>query len=113
MATADIFGRSSVILVGMWGWEGEDTLVVDNYLNKIRRNLEANPQVAFVGWDREARRAYQIKGRAEILKEGPIYEKGHKRAASRERPLPGKAVVVAVEEVYEAMVGESAGDRIV
>ena len=114
MATADISGRPNVILVGMWWWEGEDTLVVvDNYLNKTRRNLEANPQVAFVGWDRETRRAYQIKGHVEILEEGPLYEKGHKRAAGKERPLPGKAVVVAaVEEIYEAMSGESAGDRI-
>ena len=115
MATADISGRPNVILVRMWWWEGEDTLVVvDNYLNKTRRNLEANPHVAFVGWDKEARRSYQIKDRAEILKDGPIYEKGHKRAANREHPLPGKAVVVvAVKEVYEAMAGESAGDRIV
>jgi predicted pyridoxine 5'-phosphate oxidase superfamily flavin-nucleotide-binding protein len=93
--------------VGIW-WEGEDTLVVvDNYLNKTGRNLEANSQVAFVGWDGETRRNYRINGRAEILKEGPIYEKGHKRAAGRERPLPGKAVVVAVEEVFEAMGGRA------
>jgi hypothetical protein len=46
--------------------------------------------------------------------ESPIYEKEYKRAASRERPLPRKVVViVAVEEVFEATGGESAGDRIV
>lgn len=98
MATADASGKQNVILVGMW-WEDDETLVVvDNFLNKTMRNLEANPRVAFVGWDRDARKPFQFNGRVEVQSEGPLYEKGHEKATKRERPLPGRAVVVKVEE---------------
>jgi len=74
----------------------------------------ANPQISAVGWNREGRGCYQIKGAAELKSDGPIYEKGHKMATGRERPLPGKAVaVIKVEEVYQASGGSTAGDRIV
>jgi len=94
LATADASGKPNVILVGMWWWEDDETLVVvNNYLNKTWANLNANPQVK---------------------SEGSIYEKGYKMATNRERPLPGKAVVVInVEEVYQASGGPTAGDRIV
>ena len=114
MATADPSGKPNVILVGMWWWEDEETLVVvNNYLNKTLKNLETNPHVAFVGRDREKLKCYQIKCSAEIRDEGPLYEKGHEMATGRERPLPGKAVVVLkVEEVYQALGGPGSGDRI-
>ncbi len=115
LATADASGKPNVILVGMWWWEDDETLVVvNNYLNKTWANLNANPQVSAVGWNREGRGCYQIKGTAELKSEGSIYEKGYKMATNRERPLPGKAVVVInVEEVYQASGGSTAGDRIV
>ena len=114
MATADPSGKPNVILVGMWWWEDDETMVVvDNFLNKTRANLEANPQVSFVGNDGEERRCFQIKCSSEIQEAGPLYEKGRKMATDRERPLPGKAVVVLkVEEVYQARGGPGAGDRI-
>ena len=114
MATADPSGKPNVILVGMWWWEDDETLVVvNNFLNKTLANVEANPQVAFVGRDSEDRKCFQIKCSAEIRDEGPLYEKGHEMATGRERPLPGKAVVVLkVEEVYQAQGGADAGDRI-
>lgn len=114
MATADPSGKQNVILVGMWWGEDDETLVVvDNFLNKTMRNLEANPRVAFVGWDRDARMSFQFKGRVEVQSEGPLYEKGYEKATNRERPLPGRAVVVVkVEEVYQARGGPGAGDRV-
>jgi len=114
MATTDLTGKPNVILVGMWWWEDDETLVVvNNYLNKTLKNLEANPQVAFVGRDGESRKCFQIKCSAEIRDEGPLYEKGHEMATGREHPLPGKAVVVLkVDEIYQAQGGPGSGDRI-
>ncbi len=114
MATADLTGKPNVILVGMWWWEDEEILVVvNNFLKKTLANVEANPQVAFVGRDSENRKCFQIKCSAEIQDEGPLYEKGHKMATGRERPLPGKAVVVLkVDEIYQAQGGPGSGDRI-
>jgi len=115
IATSDSTRKPNVILVGMWWWEDDETMVVvNNYLNKTWANLNANPQLASVGRNPESRVCYQVKGKAELKSEGPIYEKGHKMATDRERPLPGKAVVVIkVEEVYQASGGPDAGDRIV
>jgi len=114
MATANAAGKPNVILVGMWWWEDDETLVVvNNFLNKTYSNLESNPQVSFVGWDREARKCFQVKGTVELQSEGPIYEKGHKMATERNHPLPGKSVVVVkVEEIYQASAGKGAGDRL-
>ena len=115
LATSDASGKPNVILVGMWWWEDDETMVVvNNYLNKTWANLNANPQVASVGLNPESRGCYQIKGKAELTSEGPLYEKGHEMATGRGRPLPGKAVVIIkVEEVYQAAGGAGAGDRIV
>lgn len=114
LATADPSGKPNVILVGMWWGEDDETLVVvNNFLNKTMRNQEANPRVVFVGWDRDARKPFQFKGQVEVQSEGPLYEKGHEKATNRERPLPGRAVVVVkVEEVYQARGGPGAGDRV-
>lgn len=114
MATADASGKPNVVYVGMWWWEnGETIVVVDNFLNKTRRNLEENPRAALVGWDREARRSYQVKCGAEVRTSGDLYEKGHRRARGFDRRMPGKAVVVLrVEEVYQASPGKNAGDRL-
>lgn len=114
LATADPSGKPNVILVGMWWGEDDETLVVvNNFLNKTMRNQEANPRVVFVGWDRDARMSFQFKGRVEVQSEGSLYEKGHEKATNRERPLPGRAVVVVkVEEVYQARGGPGAGDRV-
>lgn len=114
MATADASGKPNVVLVGMWWWADDENMVlVDNFLKKTRMNIEANPNVALVGWDREARKSYQIKCSAEIRTEGSLFEKGRKRAKEFERPLPGKAVVILkVEEVYQASAGKNAGEKL-
>jgi predicted pyridoxine 5'-phosphate oxidase superfamily flavin-nucleotide-binding protein len=114
MASADASCKPNVIYVGMWWWEDEETLVVvDNFLNKTRKNIDENPWVSFVAWDREARKSFQIKCSAQLQSEGPLYEKGREKATSRERPFPGRAVVVLrVEEVYQASAGPDAGKRL-
>ncbi len=52
MSTTDKVGNPNVVYVLMWWWkDDEHIVVVDNFLNKTRKNLEANPKVAFVCWD--------------------------------------------------------------
>jgi len=101
LATADKGGRPNVVLVGMWFWADEETLVVaDNFLHKTKANLLENPQIALNGW--AAGKSYQLKGRVEFQTSGPLYERVHTMATSGQRPLPGKsAVVVHVEEAYK------------
>ncbi len=112
MATADKSARPNVILVGMWYWADDETLVVsDNYLNKTKANLEENPVVAFNGW--ADGKSYQIKCRVRWETSGPRYEQIRKIATSGTRQFPGRAAVVcSVEEVYQGSGGDGAGKKL-
>ena len=116
MATADKKARPNVILVGMWYWADDETLVVsDNYLNKTKANLLENPVVAFNGWADQ--KSYQIKCKAEYLTSGPLFEEGRKRVEEfmKKNPIemPGKAVwKLKVEELYFTAPGPNAGKRL-
>ncbi len=113
IATADKKARPNVVLVGMWFWADDETLVIsDNYLNKTKKNLEENPQIAINGWAEG--KSYQIKGKVHFETSGPLAEKVKEIANRGERKFPGKAaVVVKIEEVFQGSGGQSAGDKLV
>ena len=76
-------------------------LVADNYMDKAAANLAENPRVAVCIWDLETKRAYQIKGRAEVLREGPVYDEMVSWVKEKTPDGPAKAaVVLRVESVY-------------
>jgi predicted pyridoxine 5'-phosphate oxidase superfamily flavin-nucleotide-binding protein len=112
MATVNSDGVPNVIYVGMWWWEDDETLcVVNNYLRKTLANIDSTGWVCFVSQGKSG--SYQLKCRAENLAKGPLYEKARKRATERERPLPGRSVVVCkVLEVYQGSSGKGAGDKL-
>ena len=113
IATADMKARPNVILVGMWFWADDETIVIsDNYLNKTKKNIEENPQIALNGW--ADGKSYQIKGRAHFEASGPLAERVREIANRGERKYPGKAaLVIKVEEVYRGSGGQGAGEKIV
>ena len=112
MATVNKEGVPNVIYVGMWWWEGDDTLcVVNNYLNKTLSNLEETGWVSFVCYGKNG--SYQLKRKATNHTEGAIYEKAHKIATDREKPYPGKSgVACKVVEIYQGSGGKGAGDKL-
>ena len=84
----------------MWFWADDETLVIsDNYLNKTKKNLEENPQIAINGWAEG--KSYRARAKAkEIANRG-------------ERKFPGKAAfVVKIEEVFQGSGGQGAGDKL-
>ncbi len=114
MSTTDKKGTPNVIYVLMWWWKDDETMVVvDNFLNKTRKNLEENPKVSFVCFNQEMGKSYQIKCTAKIETSGALYDEGRKKAADWKPPLPGKAVVICkVAEVYQALYGPGAGSKL-
>ena len=112
MATVNKDGVPNVIYVGMWFWEGDETLcVVNNYLNKTLVNVKEMGWVSFVCYGKSG--SYQIKCKAVNATEGDLYEKGKKVAHDREKPYPGRSTVVCkVEEVYQGSGGKGAGDKL-
>ncbi len=114
MSTSDKKGTPNVIYVLMWWWKDDETMVVvDNFLNKTRKNLEENPKASFVCFNQEKGKSYQVKCSTKIETSGPLFEMGNKKAKEWKPPLPGKAVVVCkVTEVYKALYGPGAGSKI-
>lgn len=67
IATADKSGKPNVVFVTMWKILGDETLLfVDNLYNKTRKNIEANPNMAIVAYDGDAKKSYQLKGTVDI-----------------------------------------------
>lgn len=113
IATADKTGKPNVVFVTMWKILDDETLLlVDNFFNKTRKNLEENPNMAIVVYDSDAKRSYQLKGTVDIENTGDKFTSAKEMADSKK--LPGKAAVVFhVKEIFEATYGPNAGKKII
>jgi len=114
MATASAEGKPNVIYIGILKILDDETLIIaDNFFNKTAANLAENPWVSIVCWTPDPRRSYQIKGRVTFQDEGDLFgdlkENVHQR---RPEINVRRAVVMKIEEIYEANSGPNAGERI-
>lgn len=113
-ATADADGNPNVVFVTFLKIVDDETIhIADNFFNKTAANLKANPRVSIVGYDSESKKSFQVKGSVDIVTEGPVYEDVKAWVHAKSKALPMKAAVVMhVEEIYNAMYGPDAGKRI-
>ena len=90
-----------------------EILLMDNYMNKTRANIEANPEVAVAVWNPELRKGFQFKGQARIETNGAIFEEGVKWVKIRRPQTESKAaIIITVEEIYLIGSGPNAGTRV-
>ncbi len=75
---------------------------------KTFRNLQENPKVAVLVVDLEKSDGYQIKGTAEVLTSGNLFEKIARRSEERKKPRPKYVVKIKVEEIYSIRAGMTA-----
>lgn len=88
-------------------------LLVDNFFNKTRSNIEENPKVAITVNSPEGDAAYQLKGTAEVHTEGEVYEDARDWVKSEDEDMPAKAaILVDIEKIYDSSSGERAGEEI-
>ena len=77
--------------------DDETILIADNYLKKTRDNILSNGKIAFAVRDEE-KGSYQIKGTAERLVEGAMFDEVQKWVPDK---LPRvAAVIMHIEEIY-------------
>jgi len=115
-ATVDADSRPNAVPVGAKKvLDDETVLISDQFFNKTRSNLEANPQVAVTFW--EGHEGYQLKGRATVETDSPRFEEtarwiedlGNKVGF----PLKSKgAVIVKIEAIYAVAPGPGAGRQL-
>ena len=75
---------------------------------KTLGNIQENPKVAILVVDRENSDGYQIKGTAEVLTDGDLFERVAKRSEERGRPRPKRVIGIKVDEVYSIKPGMTA-----
>ena len=95
--------------------DDEHVIFADLFSRKTRENLRANPKVAVTVADMTTYKGYQIKGSAEILESGLLFEQMAEEIKKAPMKLPPLQYVVqiTVEAVYDQSVGPEAGKQIV
>ena len=75
-ATTSENNKPNVVPVGLVEPVNDsEVLLVDVLFNKTRKNLQENPQVAPAVTDMNRLQAYQLKGRAQIITSGELFDK--------------------------------------
>jgi hypothetical protein len=115
VATATSQGEPNVTPKGtVRVMDDQHVIFADLFSLKTRQNLEQNPRVAVTVIDATAAKGFQIKGTAELVSSGPLYDQMAQqlKQASPSLPAPKYVVNIAVDSVYDQSVGPDAGKRI-
>jgi predicted pyridoxine 5'-phosphate oxidase superfamily flavin-nucleotide-binding protein len=94
--------------------DDEHLIFADLFSLKTRENLKANPKVAVTVTDVSSLRGYQLKGSAEMLTSGPIFDQVAERLKKAPKKMPplNYVVKIAVDSIYDQSVGPEAGKKI-
>ncbi len=94
--------------------DDQHVIFADLFSLKTRKNLEQNPQVAVTVIDPATAKGYQLKGKAELISSGPIYDDMAAKVKQSSASLPPVSYVVkiSVEAIYDQSVGPDAGKQI-
>jgi predicted pyridoxine 5'-phosphate oxidase superfamily flavin-nucleotide-binding protein len=113
LATATKDGVPNVVPIGFARpIDSKTIMIVDNYLNKTRKNLETNPKASLVPRD-ASKCPYQFKGSVEIIESGKYFDEAVDWATSVMSKLsPKAAVLLKVEEIYSVQPGPDAGSKV-
>ncbi|MHB8917030.1 MAG: pyridoxamine 5'-phosphate oxidase family protein [Desulfocucumaceae bacterium] len=110
VATADENGSPSVGPKGSTSALDDETIAFAEIVGgRTYNNLLANPRVAVVVVDREAREGYRFVGRTEMETAGPVYDAYTERLKGMGLPAPKAVVKVRVEEIYDISVKNPGG----
>jgi len=114
LATADQKGKPNSSYVRFWWIQGDKIVLINNFMNKTRSNMEKTGWASVSAYDMEAHKAYQVKGKVEFKTTGSEYEQGKKMAQNFYEQsgmmLPAKeAVILTPMEIYYLQPGPDAG----
>jgi predicted pyridoxine 5'-phosphate oxidase superfamily flavin-nucleotide-binding protein len=94
--------------------DDEHVFFADLFSKKTRENLLYNSRVAVGIFDGESHVAVQLKGVADMIQTGELYDKVCKQIEDLQRGFPAPAYVVRihVESVWDMSGGPKAGEKI-
>lgn len=98
-ATSTKDGKPNVVPIGyVEVISDEEVLIVDTLMDKTRKNLEENPQVAIAVEVMEEFKAYQLKGKARVFTEGNVFEKALEVQKRRDKRRKLRYIREGIEE---------------
>ena len=115
VATASRDGQPNVTPKGTLKLLDEHhVLFADLFSLKTRKNLQENAKVAVTVVDAATAKGYQLKGTAELVTSGPLFEETSKQLKESPKGLPPlhHVVKITVESVFDQSVGPDAGKQI-
>jgi predicted pyridoxine 5'-phosphate oxidase superfamily flavin-nucleotide-binding protein len=94
--------------------DSQHILFADLFSNKTRQNLLENKRIAVTVADAATGKGYQLKGSAELLDTGPLFEDACERVAAMQRglPKPRSVVRIGVDAVFDQSGETEPGRRI-
>ena len=112
--TADVNNIPNVVAV-FWKKiiNGKTILLIDNYMDQTKKNIEQNSKVCLSFWDQKTGEGYKIKGDAYYHISGQVFDQG-KEFIQEQRPekSPKGVVEVKVKDIYLITPGSDAGAKI-
>ena len=109
IATAGRDGTPNVGPKGsMYVVDDETLSYSESTVGKTLRNLQENSKIAVMVVDRDKADGYQVKGVAELLDSGDLFERMARRQEERKRPRPHYVVKIGIEEIYSVKHGMTA-----
>lgn len=115
VATASRTGEPNVTPKGTLKLMDEQhVLFADLFSLKTRKNLLENNKIAVTVVDVATAKGYQLKGTAEVVDAGPVFEETSKQLSESPKGLPPvhHVVKITVESVFDQSVGPDAGKQI-
>ena len=94
--------------------DGSHLVFADLFSRKTRENLKVNTKVAVTVVDEKTYKGYQLKGVAELLTSGPIFDQVAEQLKKAPMKLPpvNYVVRITVDSIYDQSVGPDAGKQI-
>lgn len=113
LATTTKDGIPNVVPIGFARPIDDETiLIADNYMNKTRANIEANPYIAIVTKD-ASKCPYQFKGEVQVFESGNYFDTVTEWGQNAMTKLtPKAAILMKVQEIYSIQPGPDAGKKI-
>ncbi|MBU2104229.1 MAG: pyridoxamine 5'-phosphate oxidase family protein [Nanoarchaeota archaeon] len=96
LATCDRKGNPHNIAVACVKIKEDKIIITDNYMQKTKKNIKNNPNIALVFWGDEE--GFGIKGKAEYFDSGEWLKFIKSFTENKNHPAKG-AIVINVEEI--------------
>jgi len=115
MATATKDGKPNGVPIGLAKIISDDEIMlVDNFMNRTRQNIDENPIVAVSFWSSKDLYGYQFKGKARVETSGKLFDEAVRLIKKIKAPFFPKAVVVVrVNEIYYVGPGKDSSKNLV